>query len=240
MPGTLAAQRGPTVTRLYARKSNLKPTSAPQLLTLLLAALLQAACSSGEPVAPGAQSTQQQPAAGQASAVFAGGCLWCMEPPFDALEGVVSTTSGYAGGERSNPTYKQVTAGGTGHLEVVQVIYDPTKVSYAQLLEVYWQNVDPLDAGGQFCDRGESYQTAIFTTSPAEQQAAQRSKAELEASFGSSIATAVLPLPAATGFSPAEDYHQDYYQKNPLRYKYYRRSCGRDARLAQLWGDKAS
>lgn len=199
---------------------------------LTVTTLLLVACSSDESVAP----SPQQASAGQASAVFAGGCFWCMEPPFDALPGVVSTTSGYAGGTATNPTYKQVTAGGTGHLEVVQVIYDPEQVTYEQLLEVYWRNVDPLDAGGQFCDRGVSYQTAIFSTNDADQQAAERTKAQLENSFGSAIATQVKSLPAS-GFYPAEDYHQDYYQKNPLRYKYYRNSCGRDARLAALWGE---
>lgn len=166
-----------------------------------------------------------------------------MEPPFDALPGVVSTTSGYAGGTLANPTYKQVTAGGSGHLEVVQVIYDPAQVTYEQLLEVYWRNVDPLDGGGQFCDRGVSYQTAIFTTNNAEQQAAERSKAQVAITFDAAIATQVTPLigsASATGFYPAEGYHQDYYQKNPLRYKYYRNSCGRDARLAQLWGAPSS
>lgn len=199
---------------------------------LIVTALLLVACSSDEITTP----SPQQVSAGQASAVFAGGCFWCMEPPFDVLPGVVSTTSGYAGGTAPNPTYKQVTAGGTGHLEVVQVIYDPEQVSYEQLLEVYWRNVDPLDAGGQFCDRGVSYQTAIFSTNTAEQQAAERTKAQLAANFGSAIATEVKSLPAG-GFYPAEDYHQDYYQKNPLRYKYYRNSCGRDARLAELWGE---
>lgn len=203
-----------------------------QVSTLTVAALLLVACSSGDPVSP----SVQKPSAGQATAVFAGGCFWCMEPPFDALPGVVSTTSGYAGGTAANPTYKQVTAGGTGHLEVVQVIYDPELVSYEQLLEVYWRNVDPLDAGGQFCDRGVSYQTAIFSANATEQQTAERTKAQLAANFGSTIATEVKSLPAG-GFYPAEDYHQDYYLKNPLRYKYYRNSCGRDARLAELWGE---
>jgi len=201
-------------------------------LVLMLAVL--AGCSSGEV----SQAAPQKASGNQATAVFAGGCFWCMEPPFDALPGVVSTTSGYAGGTQANPTYKQVTAGGTGHLEVVQVIYDPAQVSYAQLLEVYWQNVDPLDGGGQFCDRGASYKTAVFYSNAMEQQAAERSKVQLAKSFEADIATQVLQL-SANGFYPAEDYHQNYYQKNPLRYKYYRNSCGRDARLAQLWGEAA-
>lgn len=210
-------------------------SAVARLLVLGTLSLVLLGCSSGDGVAPNAQ-TSPQVLAGQSSAVFAGGCFWCMEPPFDELDGVVSTTSGYAGGDAQNPTYRQVTAGGTGHLEVVQVIYDPAKVTYSQLLDVYWRNVDPFDAGGQFCDRGESYQTAIFTANADEQEAAQRTKAELERSFGSMIATEILPLPQATGFNPAEDYHQNYYQKNPLRYKYYRKSCGRDARLAEVWG----
>ena len=219
------------------KRLKLKPIGASfcgRLSALVLTASLLVACSSGD----GVSASPQKPVAGQASAVFAGGCFWCMEPPFDALPGVVSTTSGYAGGTLANPSYKQVTAGGSGHLEVVQVIYDPEQVSYEELLDVYWRNVDPLDAGGQFCDRGESYQTAIFAANGAEQQAAERTKAQLADSFGSAIATEVKLL-STGGFYPAEDYHQDYYQKNPLRYKYYRNSCGRDARLAALWGKSA-
>jgi peptide-methionine (S)-S-oxide reductase len=170
-----------------------------------------------------------------AVATFAGGCFWCMEPPYDALEGVVSTTSGFMGGTTPNPTYRQVTAGGTGHLEVVQVLYDPTKVTYETLLAVYWRNVDPYDGGGQFCDRGESYTTAIFAHTPEQKKLAEASKAALVASgpFKQPIATVVRD---AGPFTAAEDYHQDYYTKNPLRYKYYRFRCGRDARLEAVWG----
>lgn len=169
------------------------------------------------------------------TAVFAGGCFWCMEPPYDELAGVVTTTSGYTGGRKLNPTYQEVSAGGTGHFEAVQIAYDPAKVSYEKLLEVFWRNVDPLDGGGQFCDRGDSYKTAIFYRNEEQKRLAEQSKAAIEQRLGRKVATEILP--AAT-FYAAEDYHQDYYKKNPLRYKYYRYSCGRDQRLEKLWGKK--
>jgi peptide-methionine (S)-S-oxide reductase len=171
-----------------------------------------------------------------ATAVFAGGCFWCMEPPYDALPGVIATTSGYAGGQKANPTYEQVSAGDTGHIEVIQVTYDPKQISYEKLLEVFWRNVDPLDKGGQFCDRGSTYTTAIFVHNQEERKLAEQSKVAAEKQLGKKIVTAIRP--AAT-FYPAEEYHQDYYQKNPLRYKYYRYSCGRDQRLEELWGKKS-
>lgn len=171
----------------------------------------------------------------QQIAVFAGGCFWCMEPPYDKLEGVIKTTSGYAGGHLIAPTYGDVTGGRSGHLEVVQVTYNPKLVSYEQLLEVFWRNVDPLDAGGQFCDRGQSYATAIFTTTEREARLAELSKQAAEEKLGQKIVTPIRPL-VTPGFYPAEDYHQDYYLKNPIRYKYYRASCGRDRRLENLWG----
>ena len=169
------------------------------------------------------------------TATFAGGCFWCMEPPFDALPGVVSTTSGYMGGALRDPTYEQVSAGGTGHAEVVQIVFDPARVTYATLLEVFWRNIDPLTANRQFCDGGSQYRAAIFHHDADQAQAARESKAALERSgrFREPIVTEVVD--AAT-FYPAEAYHQDYYRKNPLRYKYYRGRCGRDARLQQLWG----
>ena len=169
------------------------------------------------------------------TAVFAGGCFWCMEPPFDALPGVMATTSGYTGGQKANPTYEQVSAGDTGHVEAVQIAYDPKQISYEKLLEVFWRNVDPLDKGGQFCDRGSTYTTAIFYQNEEQKKLAEQSKAAIEKKLGKTAVTAIRP--AAT-FYAAEDYHQDYYQKNPLRYKYYRYSCGRDQRLEQLWGKK--
>lgn len=168
------------------------------------------------------------------SAIFAGGCFWCMEPPFDKIEGVLKTTSGYIGGHQKNPTYKQVTRGNTGHYEVVKIDYDPTKVSYSKLLTVFWQNIDPLNSKGQFCDIGEQYLSAIFYLSPAQKLASKKSLQNLAKrhQFDSPIATKILP---ASTFYPAEDYHQDYYLKNPYRYKYYRTGCGRDKRLYQLW-----
>ena len=169
-------------------------------------------------------------------ATFAGGCFWCMEKPFDHLEGVISTTSGYSGGTVVNPTYQQVTAGGTGHLEVMQAVYDPAVVSYEELLYVYWRNVDPLDGGGQFCDRGVSYQPAIFYNSEEQRKLAEQSLAQVQEELGRTIRVAIRPLEA---FYPAEDYHQDYYIKNPVRYNWYRAGCGRDRRLEEVWGVEA-
>jgi peptide methionine sulfoxide reductase msrA/msrB len=179
------------------------------------------------------QAAKAQP--GLARATFAGGCFWCMEPPFEKIPGVQSVTSGYAGGRVKNPSYEAVSSGGTGHAEVVQVAYDPSRVSYEQLLEVFWRNVDPTDGGGQFCDRGNQYRTAIFYEGESQKQAATESKAALESSgvLGKPIVTEVVPLDA---FYPAEAYHQDFYKKDPLRYHSYRAGCGRDQRLAQLWG----
>ncbi|TXL69410.1 peptide-methionine (S)-S-oxide reductase MsrA [Vineibacter terrae] len=180
-----------------------------------------------------APSFAQAPA--RAVAVFAGGCFWCMEPPFDKLDGVTATISGYTGGHQANPTYEQVSTGGTGHLEAVRVEYDPARVSYEKLLEVFWRNIDPLDAHGQFCDKGEQYLSAIFVADDQQRAAAEASKAALERSgkLPGPIVTRILP---AGAFYPAEDYHQDYYRKNPLKYSYYRWGCGRDARLERLWG----
>jgi peptide-methionine (S)-S-oxide reductase len=172
---------------------------------------------------------------GDAVATFAGGCFWCMEQPFDKLDGVLATTSGYTGGTKQNPTYEEVSSGTTGHAEAVQVLYDPKKVSYEKLLDVFWHNIDPTVANRQFCDVGNQYRTAIFVHNDAQRAAAEASKAALEKSkpFKEPIVT---PIVAATEFWPAEEYHQNYYQKNPIRYSYYRTGCGRDARLKQLWG----
>jgi peptide-methionine (S)-S-oxide reductase len=169
------------------------------------------------------------------AAVFAGGCFWCMQPAFDALPGVVRTTVGYTGGHVADPTYEQVSAGGTGHVEAIEIEYDPATISYAKLLDVFWHNVDPTDPSGQFCDRGPQYTSEIFVADDAQRVAAERSKAEIERTkpFAAPIVTRIV---AAGKFWPAEDYHQDYYRKNPLRYKYYRWGCGRDARLKELWG----
>jgi peptide-methionine (S)-S-oxide reductase len=168
-----------------------------------------------------------------ATAVFAGGCFWCMEPPFDKTEGVISTTSGYAGGETANPTYEEVSAGGSGHIEVIRIEYDPSKVSYEKLLDIYWRNVDPFDARGQFCDQGSQYRSAIFFGNNAEKALAEASKKKVAEKFRKTVETLIMP---ASKFYPAEDYHQDYYKKNPVRYKLYRSGCGRDARLKAVWG----
>ena len=175
---------------------------------------------------------------GLARATFAGGCFWCMEPPYDKLDGVVETISGFSGGHVENPSYRQVVAGGTGHIEVVQIVYDPAVVSYERLLEVYWRNVDPYQADGQFCDRGETYRTAIFVHDANQEDAARRSRLALAADGPEDrpIDTRILQFEA---FYPAEDYHQDYYDKNPIRYNYYRWRCGRDERLEALWGESA-
>ncbi len=174
-------------------------------------------------------------AQGTAKATFAGGCFWCMEPPYDKLPGVISTTSGYMGGKKRSPTYEEVSTGTTGHAEVVQIVYDPAKVSYEKLLEVFWRNIDPTVRDQQFCDVGSQYRTAIFFHDEEQKRLAEASKAALEKSkpFKAPIVT---PVQAAGDFWPAEDYHQDYYKKNPVRYKYYRTGCGRDERLRQLWG----
>jgi peptide-methionine (S)-S-oxide reductase len=176
------------------------------------------------------------PGAGQAVAVFAGGCFWCMEKPFDTLPGVISTTSGYAGGMIEGPSYREVGMGATQHIEAIHVLYDPAKVSYDRLLTVFWHNIDPTQADGQFCDRGNQYTTAIFTSDPAERKKAEATKSDVEKELGSTVVTTIRP--SAT-FWIAEGYHQDFYKKDPDRYYGYRRGCGRDARLQQLWGDKA-
>jgi peptide-methionine (S)-S-oxide reductase len=170
------------------------------------------------------------------TATFAGGCFWCMEPPFDKLDGVISTTSGYTGGDKADPTYKQVSAGTTGHTEAVQIVYDPEKISYRKLLDVFWKNIDPTTPDRQFCDHGSQYRAGIFYHGDAQKRAAEESLDKLKQSktFAEPVVTEIS---AASTFYPAEDYHQDYYQKNPLRYKYYRFSCGRDNRLEQLWGE---
>jgi peptide-methionine (S)-S-oxide reductase len=171
------------------------------------------------------------------TATFAGGCFWCVEADFDHVPGVVETVSGYTGGTVKDPSYEQVSAGGTGHREAVRIAYDPSRVSYEELLTAFWHSVDPTDAGGQFCDRGESYQTAIFFHDEGQRRAAEASKAAAQEALGGE--TIVTPIEAAGPFYPAEDYHQGYYEKNPLRYRYYRWGCGRDARIEQVWGERA-
>jgi peptide-methionine (S)-S-oxide reductase len=168
-------------------------------------------------------------------ATFAGGCFWCVEPPFDELEGVISTTSGYTGGQKKNPTYEEVSSGGTGHTEAVQIAFDPTKISYSQLLDVFWKNIDPTTPHRQFCDVGSQYRAAIFYHGAEQKREAEASKKALEES-GRLMKPIVTEIVPAAEFYPAEDYHQDYYQKNPIRYKLYRYNCGRDQALARIWG----
>jgi peptide-methionine (S)-S-oxide reductase len=223
--------------RFYHRRTEKRYCMKRGVFTVLVLAALAGFWSArpGTQTAPPATGV----APGLAKATFAGGCFWCMEPPFDRIAGVVSTTSGYIGGRTRNPTYAHVSSGGTGHAEAVEVVYDPQQVSYERLLEIFWHNVDPLDAGGQFCDRGSQYRTGIFFHDDEQKRLAEASKAKLQASgrFDRPIVTEVV---AATTFYPAEEYHQDYYTKNPVRYKFYRYNCGRDRRLEQLWGKAPS
>ena len=213
-----------------------------RLLTFATVMFL-AACTEagGTPPATGTTANDAKPASqkvapatgqGLAKATFAGGCFWCMEPPFDKIDGVISTTSGYIGGKTRNPTYDQVSAGSTGHTEAVQIVFDASKVSYAQLLEVFWRNIDPVAVNRQFCDAGSQYRSGIFYHDEEQKRLAEESRTNLLSRFPK-IATEIT---AADTFYPAEDYHQDYYEKNPVRYKFYRANCGRDRRLEQLWG----
>jgi len=174
------------------------------------------------------------PLPARAEAYFAMGCFWCAEHDMEAVPGVIEAVSGYTGGTTRNPTYAQVSAGGTGHFEAVRVIYDPRKVKYSQLLDVFWKNVDPFDPAGQFCDKGESYRAAIFPVNAAQRKLAEASKAQVERRLGKPVAVQII---AKSAFYRAEGYHQDYARKNPLRYRFYRQGCGRDARLRQVWGD---
>ena len=199
----------------------LRAFAALALLAATTAALAQGAPPTSEP--------------GRKIALFAGGCFWCMEHPFDELGGVVSVTSGYTGGTKSEPTYEEVSAGTTGHAEAVQVIFDPAKVSYQKLVDVFWRNVDPLTANAQFCDHGSQYRSAIFYLDDEQKRIAEASKEALAKSgrFDKPIVTQIV---AATAFWPAEGYHQHYYRTHPIQYKFYRYNCGRDQRLEQLWG----
>jgi len=169
-------------------------------------------------------------------AIFAGGCFWCMEPPFDKLDGVLSTTSGYTGGFKDNPSYKEVSSGATGHTEAIEIKYDPSKIKYKDLLKTFWKNIDPVAVNRQFCDAGTQYRSGIYYLDETQKKAAKQSFEQLNKNkpFEEEIATEIVP---ATTFYPAEDYHQDYYQKNPIRYKFYRYNCGRDQRLSELWDE---
>lgn len=205
------------------------------LLLVALAALTGCEGARGQPEAEAAAAEAPVEAAG-ARAVFAAGCFWCVEEAFEKVAGVAEVRSGYTGGTVANPGYRQVTAGGTGHYEAVEVQFDPAVVSYAELLAVYWRNVDPTDDGGQFCDRGPSYRGAIFPLDAAQRRAAEASKAALQAD-AAAPSPIVTPIVDATAFYLAEDYHQDYYTKNPLRYGYYKAACGRVDRLDAVWGE---
>ena len=220
--------------------------AASLLLGLVLAGLAATGCRSDEASSSATASPATQASADAAlaaepavldTATFAGGCFWCMEPPYDRLDGVQSTISGFSGGPEVDPSYREVASGQTGHTEVVQVIHDTTKVNYHRLLYVYWRNVDPLDGSGQFCDRGSQYRPAIFWHDAAQRRLAESAKKDVAARFDAPIQVEVQPFEA---FYAAEKYHQNYYQKNPDRYSSYRQGCRRDARLEALWGDAAN
>jgi peptide-methionine (S)-S-oxide reductase len=183
--------------------------------------------------AGGSALAASAPSGATAKATFAGGCFWCMEPPFDKLDGVSATVSGYIGGKKKNPTYEEVITGTTGHAEAVQITYDPKKISFEKLLEIFWRNIDPLTANAQFCDTGSQYRAGIFYHDESQKKLAEESKKTIAKRFKEPVVTEIT---AAAEFYPAEDYHQDYYMKNPLRYKLYRYNCGRDQRLEKLWG----
>ena len=180
---------------------------------------------------------QTAPAPGNAVAIFAAGCFWCVESDFDKVDGVIATISGYTGGKEANPNYGQVSAGGTGHTEAVEITYDPAKVSYQKLLDHFWRNVDPFAKDRQFCDSGKQYRSAIFYRNDAEKKLAEASKKSVEERFKKKVETEIVP---ASTFYAAEDYHQDFYVKSATRYKFYRWNCGRDRRLEELWGKKTS
>jgi peptide-methionine (S)-S-oxide reductase len=200
-----------------------------------LALALGAHCAWGQAPTPGKTASAKPAAAPLEKATFAGGCFWCMEAAFKGVAGVVSAVSGYTGGTKKNPTYEEVSSGGTGHFESVEVTFDPKKISYEKVLEIYWENVDPLTPYGQFCDHGEQYRTAIFVHDDAQRKAADASKAKVEQRLKAKVVTFILP---ASVFYPAEEYHQDYAKKNPFRYGLYRKGCGRDELLEQIWGVK--
>lgn len=204
------------------------------LLTLLVLAAVFVLGSNGdsniEPFDP-----QRIEAEGLSKAIFAGGCFWCMEPPFDKLEGVEATISGYIGGFKDNPTYKEVSAGTTGHTEVVEVVYNPEKITYEELLDVFWRNIDPTVKDRQFCDWGSQYRTGVFFLDETQQKLAEASKQAIIDS--AKVEKVVTEITEASIFYAAEDYHQDFYKKNPSHYKSYRYGCGRDRRLRELWGE---
>jgi peptide-methionine (S)-S-oxide reductase len=205
-----------------------------RILSTLLTALALGAAAPAWP-----QGAAPASKAATAKATFAGGCFWCMEEAYDKVPGVISTVSGYMGGVQKNPTYEQVSTGRTGHAEVVQVEYDPSKVTYARLLEVFWRNIDPTQKDGQFCDHGPQYRSGIFYHDDEQKRLAEGSRVNVSKNkpFKGEIVTEIT---RAAEFYAAETYHQDFYRKNPTRYKFYKSGCGRDARLQQLWGKPAS
>lgn len=205
-------------------------------LTLILGVAAATGCVATRAEGSDKPGALPKATSGQAVAIFAGGCFWCMEKPFDVIDGVISTTSGYTDGKQKNPTYRQVSAGRTGHTEAVQIIFDPKKVTYARLLEVFWHNIDPTVQNRQFCDGGTQYRSGIYYLNDRQKKLAEASKATIAKQIKGTIHT---ELKAATPFYAAEAYHQDFYKKSPRHYKRYRRGCGRDQRLNELWGDKA-
>lgn len=215
-------------------------SSATRLRGWVPSALVALALGAVVGISPGPPAMAAANSKGLAKATFAGGCFWCMVKPFVDLPGVVQVVSGYSGGQKRNPTYEEVGAGITGHAESVQIIYDPAKTSYARLLEVYWHNIDPTSPEGQFCDRGHQYRSAIFVQNDEEKRLAEESRvaqqAEVAKTVNKPIVTEIVPF---TEFWPAEEYHQYFYQKNPVRYESYRLGCGRDRRLQEIWGAKA-
>ena len=228
--GSAGRAAGPGL-RQFARRM-----AGAALLALLMTDIAAAA---GPTPAPSALAPALTPTSTTARAIFAGGCFWCVEADFDKVDGVLATTSGYSGGSVANPTYEQVSAKYTGHAEVVEVVFDPARVTYAKLVEHFWRTIDPTTKDRQFCDAGSPYRTAIYAVDDAQLKTALASRTALEKSkpFKEAIVTEVV---AAGAFYPAEAYHQDYYKKNPIRYQYYRTGCGRDARLKQLWGTAAA
>ncbi len=194
-------------------------------ISLIVIAAILVACGAAQP----AEAKQ----GARATAILAGGCFWCMEPPFEKTNGVIAVYSGYTGGAKLNPGYEEVSSGTTGHYEAVEIVYDPSEVTYQQLLDIFWRNIDPLDRSGQFCDKGGQYLSAVFVQNAEERKLAAASKLVQQAKLKKNIVTEILP---AAKFYRAEEYHQDYYKKNPVRYKFYRFNCGRDQRLEQLWG----
>ncbi|WP_158774627.1 peptide-methionine (S)-S-oxide reductase MsrA [Cobetia sp. L2A1] len=221
---------------LFSSHTLRRGTTRAALIVSLCSGLLLAGHANAFDLAKVPQGVASGVDAGQEVAIFAGGCFWCMEGPFDKLEGVISTTSGYTAGEKDDPTYKQVSAGGTGHTEAVKVVFDPDKVSYDTLLDVFWHNIDPIAVDRQFCDAGTQYRSGIYTLDEAQRKAAEASRTALKDKFPEGIAT---EIEAAGPYYAAEEYHQDFYKKNPIRYRFYRSGCGRDDRLEEIWGDEA-